>query len=167
MWTPLNATVKMNSVVVCEDWFCCSVCAFLSMLCVVDASEKIDRWCGGGEQSVCQHEAQSRGVFRTGTKKSFNLFILLCLLFVCNCTRVGLQIHWGVSFLNIAFIIVEWLESCIWYKSVTVWYHICLCLCISKVNSNILDKSNDMKQLREQIRKLDERLDCGMQVSSL
>ncbi|XP_036953356.1 kinetochore protein NDC80 homolog isoform X1 [Acanthopagrus latus] len=32
-----------------------------------------------------------------------------------------------------------------------------------QVNSNILDKSNDMKQLREQIRKLDERLDCGMQ----
>ncbi|XP_073322666.1 kinetochore protein NDC80 homolog isoform X1 [Pagrus major] len=32
-----------------------------------------------------------------------------------------------------------------------------------QVNSNIMDKSNDMKQLREQIRKLDERLDCGMQ----
>lgn len=36
--------------------------------------------------------------------------------------------------------------------------------CGFKVNSNIMDKSNDMKQLREQIRKLDERLDCEMQV---
>lgn len=27
-----------------------------------------------------------------------------------------------------------------------------------------MDKSNDIKQLREQIRKLDERLDCEMQV---
>ncbi|KAL7391452.1 hypothetical protein ABVT39_009460 [Epinephelus coioides] len=33
-----------------------------------------------------------------------------------------------------------------------------------QVNSNILDKSNDLKQLREQIRKLDERLDSDMQV---
>ncbi|KAI3372804.1 hypothetical protein L3Q82_023264, partial [Scortum barcoo] len=32
-----------------------------------------------------------------------------------------------------------------------------------QVNSNILDKSNDIKQLREQIRKLDERLDSDMQ----
>ncbi|TKS78612.1 Kinetochore protein NDC80 -like protein [Collichthys lucidus] len=32
-----------------------------------------------------------------------------------------------------------------------------------QVNSNIMDKSNDIKQLREQIRKLDERLDCDMQ----
>ncbi|XP_068167347.1 kinetochore protein NDC80 homolog [Antennarius striatus] len=32
-----------------------------------------------------------------------------------------------------------------------------------QVNSNIMDKSNDMKQLREQIRKLDEQLDCEMQ----
>uniref|UniRef100_A0A3Q4BDR6 Kinetochore protein NDC80 n=1 Tax=Mola mola TaxID=94237 RepID=A0A3Q4BDR6_MOLML len=32
-----------------------------------------------------------------------------------------------------------------------------------QVNSNILDKSNDMKQLREQIRKLDEQLDSEMQ----
>lgn len=32
-----------------------------------------------------------------------------------------------------------------------------------QVNSNILDKSNDLKQLREQIRKLDERLDSDMQ----
>lgn len=27
-----------------------------------------------------------------------------------------------------------------------------------------MDKSNDLKQVREQIRKLDERLDCDMQV---
>lgn len=27
-----------------------------------------------------------------------------------------------------------------------------------------MDKSNDMKQLKEQIRKLDEHLDCEMQV---
>ncbi|XP_028433850.1 LOW QUALITY PROTEIN: kinetochore protein NDC80 homolog [Perca flavescens] len=32
-----------------------------------------------------------------------------------------------------------------------------------QVNSNILDKSNDLKHLREQIRKLDERLDSNMQ----
>ncbi|XP_069555455.1 kinetochore protein NDC80 homolog [Brachyistius frenatus] len=32
-----------------------------------------------------------------------------------------------------------------------------------QVNSNIIDKSNDRKQLREQIRKLDERLECDMQ----
>ncbi|KAM6930905.1 kinetochore protein NDC80 homolog [Xenentodon cancila] len=32
-----------------------------------------------------------------------------------------------------------------------------------QVNSNIMDKSNDLKQLQEQIRKLDERLDCDMQ----
>uniref|UniRef100_A0A8C5GTG7 Kinetochore protein NDC80 n=1 Tax=Gouania willdenowi TaxID=441366 RepID=A0A8C5GTG7_GOUWI len=32
-----------------------------------------------------------------------------------------------------------------------------------QVNSNIMDKSNDLKQLREQIRKLDERLDSEMQ----
>ncbi|XP_029295965.1 kinetochore protein NDC80 homolog [Cottoperca gobio] len=32
-----------------------------------------------------------------------------------------------------------------------------------QVNSNILDKSNDLKQLREQIRKVDERLDSDMQ----
>ncbi|XP_068559668.1 kinetochore protein NDC80 homolog [Cebidichthys violaceus] len=32
-----------------------------------------------------------------------------------------------------------------------------------QVNSNLLDKSNDLKQLREQIRKLDERLDSDMQ----
>ncbi|XP_029998550.1 kinetochore protein NDC80 homolog [Sphaeramia orbicularis] len=32
-----------------------------------------------------------------------------------------------------------------------------------QVNSNILDKSNDLKQLREQIRKLDEQLDSHMQ----
>lgn len=32
-----------------------------------------------------------------------------------------------------------------------------------QVNSNILDKSNDLKQLREQICKLDEQLDSGMQ----
>lgn len=37
-------------------------------------------------------------------------------------------------------------------------------VCICKVNSNAIDKSNDIKQLREQIRKLDERLDCEMQV---
>ncbi|XP_034026322.1 kinetochore protein NDC80 homolog [Thalassophryne amazonica] len=34
---------------------------------------------------------------------------------------------------------------------------------IEQLNSNILDKSNDLKQLREQIRKLDERLDHDMQ----
>lgn len=34
------------------------------------------------------------------------------------------------------------------------------------MNSNTIDKSNDIKQLREQIRKLDERLDCEMQVLS-
>ncbi|XP_024131953.1 kinetochore protein NDC80 homolog [Oryzias melastigma] len=32
-----------------------------------------------------------------------------------------------------------------------------------QVNSNIMDKSNDLKQMKEQIRKLDERLDCDMQ----
>ncbi|XP_056888113.1 kinetochore protein NDC80 homolog [Takifugu flavidus] len=32
-----------------------------------------------------------------------------------------------------------------------------------QVNSNTMDKSNDIKQLREQIRKLDERLDCEIQ----
>ncbi|XP_026178382.1 kinetochore protein NDC80 homolog [Mastacembelus armatus] len=32
-----------------------------------------------------------------------------------------------------------------------------------QVKSNVLDKSNDLKQLREQIRKLDERLDSNMQ----
>uniref|UniRef100_A0A8C7XSE5 Kinetochore protein NDC80 n=1 Tax=Oryzias sinensis TaxID=183150 RepID=A0A8C7XSE5_9TELE len=32
-----------------------------------------------------------------------------------------------------------------------------------QVNSNIMDKSNDLKQIKEQIRKLDERLDCDMQ----
>uniref|UniRef100_A0A3Q0R9T2 Kinetochore protein NDC80 n=1 Tax=Amphilophus citrinellus TaxID=61819 RepID=A0A3Q0R9T2_AMPCI len=32
-----------------------------------------------------------------------------------------------------------------------------------QVNSNIMDKTNDLKQLREQIRKLDERLDCEIQ----
>ncbi|KAG7490903.1 hypothetical protein JOB18_044267 [Solea senegalensis] len=32
-----------------------------------------------------------------------------------------------------------------------------------QVNSNILDKSNDLKQLREQIRKLDEQLETDMQ----
>ncbi|KAM9391925.1 kinetochore protein NDC80 homolog [Pholidichthys leucotaenia] len=32
-----------------------------------------------------------------------------------------------------------------------------------QVNSNIMDKSNDLKQLREQIRKLDELLGCDMQ----
>ncbi|KAM9857933.1 kinetochore protein NDC80 homolog [Aulostomus maculatus] len=32
-----------------------------------------------------------------------------------------------------------------------------------QVNSNVLDKSNDLKQLKEQIRKLDERLDSDMQ----
>ncbi|KAM6943866.1 kinetochore protein NDC80 homolog [Lycodopsis pacificus] len=32
-----------------------------------------------------------------------------------------------------------------------------------QVNSNLLDKSNDLKQQREQIRKLDERLDSDMQ----
>ncbi|KAE8292109.1 Kinetochore protein NDC80-like protein [Larimichthys crocea] len=36
-------------------------------------------------------------------------------------------------------------------------------LSCEQVNSNIMDKSNDIKQLREQIRKLDERLDCDMQ----
>lgn len=35
-----------------------------------------------------------------------------------------------------------------------------------KINSNILDKSNDLKQLREQIRKLDERLGSDMQVQT-
>ncbi|XP_013876239.1 kinetochore protein NDC80 homolog [Austrofundulus limnaeus] len=34
---------------------------------------------------------------------------------------------------------------------------------IEQVTSNILDKSNDLKQLREQIRKLDERLESNMQ----
>ncbi|KAM3610207.1 uncharacterized protein V6R79_000677 [Siganus canaliculatus] len=34
---------------------------------------------------------------------------------------------------------------------------------LEQVNSNTLDKSNDMKQLREQIRKLDEQWDCEMQ----
>lgn len=38
------------------------------------------------------------------------------------------------------------------------------CIFVFKVNSNILDKSNDLKQLREQIGKLDEQLDSGMQV---
>lgn len=32
-----------------------------------------------------------------------------------------------------------------------------------QVNSNIVDKSNDLKQIKEQIRKLDERLDINMQ----
>lgn len=39
-----------------------------------------------------------------------------------------------------------------------------MCAYIFKVNSNTMDKSNDIKQLREQIRKLDERLDCEIQV---
>ncbi|KAM4616164.1 kinetochore protein NDC80 homolog [Polymixia lowei] len=34
---------------------------------------------------------------------------------------------------------------------------------VEQVNSNILDKSNDLKQLREQIRKLDERLENDME----
>lgn len=40
-----------------------------------------------------------------------------------------------------------------------------LCLEVSneQVNSNILDKANDLKQLKEQIRKLDEQLDSDMQ----
>jgi len=37
-------------------------------------------------------------------------------------------------------------------------------VCVFKVNSNILDKSNDLKQLREHIRKLDERLGFDVQV---
>lgn len=37
-------------------------------------------------------------------------------------------------------------------------------MCVFKVNSNIMDKSNDLKQMREQIRKVDERLDSDMQV---
>lgn len=41
-----------------------------------------------------------------------------------------------------------------------------MCSFVFKVKSNILDKTNDIKQLREQIRKLDERLDCEMQVQS-
>lgn len=32
-----------------------------------------------------------------------------------------------------------------------------------QISSNIIDKSNDLKQLREQMRKLDEQLDCEMQ----
>lgn len=39
-----------------------------------------------------------------------------------------------------------------------------MCADIFKVNSNTMDKSNDIKQLREQIRKLDEHLDCEIQV---
>lgn len=39
-------------------------------------------------------------------------------------------------------------------------------VCFFKVNSNIMDKSNDLKQLKEQIRKLDERLDADIQVKS-
>lgn len=33
-----------------------------------------------------------------------------------------------------------------------------------QLNSNITEKSNDMKKLREHIRKLDEQLDSNMQV---
>lgn len=39
-----------------------------------------------------------------------------------------------------------------------------VCVYVFKVNSIIFDKSNDLKQLREQIRKVDERLDSDMQV---
>ena len=61
-------------------------------------------------------------------------------------------------------------------KSLLIWAvdffpfrHTMLLKCIFfsfffKVNSNILDKSNDLKQLKEQIRKVDERLDAEMQV---
>lgn len=34
----------------------------------------------------------------------------------------------------------------------------------SQVNSNISDKNNDLRQVREQIRRLDERLELDMQV---
>lgn len=44
--------------------------------------------------------------------------------------------------------------------------NISMCSFVFKVKSNILDKTNDIKQLREQIRKLDERLNCEMQVQS-
>lgn len=47
-----------------------------------------------------------------------------------------------------------------------VIYNGCICflfVCL-KVDTNISDKSNDLKQLREQIRKLDEWLDSDMQV---
>ena len=37
-------------------------------------------------------------------------------------------------------------------------------ICVVQVDSNVEDKSNDLKQLREQIRKVDERLDCDLQV---
>lgn len=38
---------------------------------------------------------------------------------------------------------------------------------LPQVISNNLDKLNDLEQLREQIRKLDERLDSNMQVTSV
>jgi hypothetical protein len=37
-------------------------------------------------------------------------------------------------------------------------------LFLFQVNSNISDKANDLKQLREQIRRLDEQLEQDMQV---
>ena len=39
-----------------------------STLCVLDAFEKADQWCGGGEQSISQHETHSGGISWTGNK---------------------------------------------------------------------------------------------------
>lgn len=40
----------------------------LVVVCAVDAPEKADQWCGGGEQPISQHEPQSGGVLWTGNK---------------------------------------------------------------------------------------------------
>ncbi len=54
----------------------------------------------------------------------------------------------------------------VWFDQISQFKIININVRVFKVSSNILDKTNDIKQLREQIRKLDERLDCDMQVKN-
>lgn len=79
-----------------------------------------------------------------------------------SCEQVT-DLFFALTELKLIFPIIIFIFVDHW-KAVSEKLQIIIRVCIVKVNSNTIDKSNDIKQLREQIRKLDERFDCEMQV---
>lgn len=80
-------------------------------------------------------------------------------------TNTNLSLEESCEEVNLTFMFLI-----LWYLFFADFHlsFISFCVCNPiQLNSNICDKSNDLKQLREQIRKLEEQLDSDMQVLTL
>lgn len=80
-------------------------------------------------------------------------------------TNTNLSLEESCEEVNLTFMFLI-----LWYLCFADFHlsFISFCVCNPiQLNSNICDKSNDLKQLREQIRKLEEQLDSDMQVLTL